>query len=360
MTDIIKKARTEIQDQFLMAEKAAIDHQPPMVEQFLLEDMDLVFMSQTQAYREVLLGCILVRVIDKDKDIHLPYVKMGEMAFSGRSLDERVVNPFLHEKRIPCSRGPYLSVFRRQVRFDKATREGVKDQKGYDAFLRLLDWAAGETSQEKLFGFLDYLLYRFVLLREAAQISLIRLDRVSLSQYKYLIHGLLNRQSGGIFPVILVLAMIEAIVSRFVLDWQVEHQGINVSDKASGVGGDIIVKESGKDVIAIEVTERPVDVPRVIATFTEKIAPLNIPDYIFAVHISQIEEQARQQVEKYFTQGYEVIFIDISEWLANTLVTVGNQGRRIFQERIIYHLSKENMPKSLKVAWNEEITRLIG
>jgi len=98
-----------------------------------------IFLSSTQAYREVLLGCILARIMDNSIDIHLPYTNMGANAFSGRSLDERVVNPFLHEKSIPCSRGPYLSVFRRNVKFNETTRQGLKDKEGYDALITLID-----------------------------------------------------------------------------------------------------------------------------------------------------------------------------------------------------------------------------
>jgi hypothetical protein len=349
-----------LEEHFANAEWALISQQPPPIAQSFEVTCDTIFSSQTQAYREVLLGCLLVRITDRTKDIHLPYAKMGVNAFNGRSLDEKVINPFLRGKRIPCSRGPYLSVFRRQVKFDAVTRQGVRDQKGYDAFLRLLDGIAFEDNQGTLLRVLDYLLYRFVLLREAAKVNLIRLDRVSLSQYKRLINRLITRPSGGFFPVILVLAMVETIVARFSLDWQVEFQGINVADKASGVGGDIIIKEKGKDVFTIEITERPVDVSRVIATFTDKIAPLHIPDYVFAVNLKQIEDQAKQQAEKYFTQGYDVNFVDIEGWLINCLVLVGSKGRHLFQEMVIPHLSDEQVPQALKVAWNEEVTGLIG
>jgi hypothetical protein len=240
---------------------------------------------------------------------------MGEKAFNGRTLDEKVINPFLRDRRIPCSRGPYLSVFRRQVKFDNATREGLRDQKGYDAFLRLIDAIEQQDDPQALERALIYLLYQFILLRETASIKLVRLDRVSVSQYKLLLHNLMKRSSGGVFPVILVLSMIETISARFSLDWQVEFQEINVADRASKVGGDIIVKENGKDILTIEVTERPVDVSRVIATFTEKIVPLNLPDYLFAVHLRQIDDSARLQAERYFTQGYEVNFVDIETWL---------------------------------------------
>src|SRR5271157_2239102 len=99
---------------------------------------DIVFQSNTQAYREALLGCTIARAQDRDIEIRVPYMGQGTRPFNGRTLDERVINPFLSSKRIPCSRGPYLSVFRRSVGFTKATREGLRDKAGYDAMLKLI------------------------------------------------------------------------------------------------------------------------------------------------------------------------------------------------------------------------------
>ena len=349
---------TILEESFSRAEGTFLLHKPPQVAVVLPADCDVVFASQTQAYREVLLGCLLVRLTDPSKDVHLPYVKMGANAFSGRTLDEKVINPFLRTKKIPCCRGPYLSVFRRQVRFDETTRQGLKDQKGYDAFLRLLGWIASENEAGKLRGFLDYLLYRFVLLREESHVSLLKLGRVSLTQYGQLISGLLTRPSGGFFPVTIVLAMIETLRGRFSLDWQVDYQGINVADSAAGVGGDIVIKEKGEDLLTIEVTERSVDASRVVATFAEKIAPLALTDYVFAIHLEQVKPEAKQQAERYFAQGYDVNFVDIQDWLINALVLVGVKGRQLFQDRIVHYLSEEQVAKAIRVAWNEEITRL--
>lgn len=343
---------------FANAESALLRQEHPRAARQIEDGCDVVFTSQTQAYREVLLGCLLVRVTDRSKDIRLPYVKMGTTAFSGRSLDEKVVNPFLREKRIPCSRGPYLSVFRRQVRFDQSTREGLKDQSGYDALLGLLGEIGAQSDERELLSILDYVLYRFLLLREKSKVTLIKLDRLSLNQYKELTRALLSRRSGGFFPVTLVLAMIQTIVFRFSLPWEVSVQAMNVADTASGAGGDIMIREQGRDILTVEVTERPVDATRVEATFIDKIAPLSLPDYVFAVHSAQIGDEAREQAEKYFTQGYDVNFVDIYEWVTNALVTVGVKGRRHFQERVIQHLSDEEVPQALKVAWNEEVTRL--
>jgi len=103
---------------------------------------DTLFESGTQAFREALVGCALARILDQGFDIRLPYVKQGDDAFNGRTLDERVVNPFLHEKEIPSSKGPYLSALRRNVSFVKETAKGLRDKAAYGAFLRFLGESA--------------------------------------------------------------------------------------------------------------------------------------------------------------------------------------------------------------------------
>lgn len=69
--------------------------------------LDTVFSSGTQAYREALLGCFLAKLIDSATNVRKPYVSQGEDAFNGRTLDERVVNPTLQQRRVPSSRGHF-------------------------------------------------------------------------------------------------------------------------------------------------------------------------------------------------------------------------------------------------------------
>lgn len=347
-----------LQQSLSRAEKAFLEGEPPHVGFIFTSNCDLVFGSKTQAYREVLVGCLLARIGDKTKDVRLPYVKLGPNAFSGRSLDERVVNPFLRANSIPSSKGPYLSVFRRSVRFDERTEAGLKDQRGYRAFLDLLSAIEQEEKNPDLLDLLDYVLYRFVLLREAARVGLIQLERISLTQYKRLIDGLLSRPSGGFFPALLVVCMIEAVNDAFSLGWHVEHQDINVADRAAGVPGDVTIRCNGSAWLSIEVTERSVDNARVTDTFKDKIAPMGVHDYVFLVHVDRIDRDAQDQAERYFAQGYDVNFVDIREWLFNTLVTIGRNGRKHFQTRLIEHLRREEVTTAAKVAWNEEIERL--
>lgn len=253
---------------------------PPVTGE-LEQSFQIIFATTVQAYRETLLGCALARLQDRAINIRLPYVNQGPGAYNGRTLDERVVNPFLQQHRIPSSRGPYLSTFRRSVRFDASTRQGLRDKTGYDAFLELITALEGMTEDADLRAFTSYLLYKFAKLREAAEVPLSRLQRISLEQYESLITSLLNTPSGGRLPVILVVAAFRTIKDYFGLEWVIDYQGINVADAATGVGGDITITHEGRIVFAAEVTERPLERARVVATFNTKIAPHGIEDYLF-------------------------------------------------------------------------------
>src|SRR6266849_10300319 len=117
---LLERLYTKAQEQFSLGEP------PSIPKEDVSAACDIVFQSNTQSYREILLGCTLARYQDRTIDIRRPYVDLGEKSFSGRTLDERVVNPFLQDKQIPCSKGPYLAVFRRQVQFDQSSRGGMK------------------------------------------------------------------------------------------------------------------------------------------------------------------------------------------------------------------------------------------
>ena len=355
-----ENANKLLETSFAEAESALLEGSTPAASDQFCASCEVLFRSRTQAYREVLLGCIIARILDRTINIRQPYVSQGSSAFSGRALDERVINPSLQQKRIPCSRGPYLSVFRRSVEYGILTRDGLRDKEGYDALLTALGYVESISQESELVRTLRYLLYKFAQLREEASVPLTRLQRVSLQQYDLLISGLLDTPSGGRFPVILVVATFNTIKEFFGLDWVITWQGINVPDIVSGAGGDISVTSGGETLMAAEVTERPVDRSRVITTFNTKIAPAGIEDYLFFVKLSGVGPEARQQAHQYFAQGHEVNFLEIKEWIIMSLATMGKQGRATFNKLLVNLLDKPDVPRTLKVAWNDQIVRITG
>ena len=170
---------------------------------------DAVFASRTQAFREVLLGCVLARIQDKGIDIRLPYVSQGDSAYNGRTLDERVVNPMLQEKRGPrrpearslvCS-GAWFRLFL-LPETGCVTRLHTMLSWRWSGFVEEID------DDEGLRAILEALAFRFVELREASDVPLTRVQRMSLEQVVELTARLLDTPSGGRLPVYAVVAMV--------------------------------------------------------------------------------------------------------------------------------------------------------
>ncbi|MBF6559304.1 MAG: hypothetical protein IVW56_03355 [Candidatus Binataceae bacterium] len=117
-------------------ENAAIKFSAPLV-----AATDCLFSSVTQAYREALVGCAIARIINQDIDIRLPATESGEDAFSGRSLADNAVTPFLRDRAIPISVSPYLSALRGGAKFIKGGAPRIqRDKDGFDALVDLVDY----------------------------------------------------------------------------------------------------------------------------------------------------------------------------------------------------------------------------
>ncbi len=343
---------------FLEAEADFAAGSPVAVPDVLSAATARLIASNTQAYREVLIGCALARLLDDHIDIRHPYVNQGENAYNGRTLDEQVVNPFLHEHEVPSSKGPFLSVFRRSVNFAPETREGLRDKLGFDALLAFVEHlrtADNATAR----AYLRFLLHGLVKLRDAANITLLHVQRLSVEQYEILIGGLLQVPSGGRFPVLLAVAMFQTLNQCFSLNWAIQWQGINVADRASDVGGDITIKAGEEIILAVEVTERPIDRARVQSTFSTKVLRHGISDYLFFFATALPTPDARALARQYLGQGHDISFLPVKDWLVSTLGTVGPRCRADFTVKFLALLGSADVPVTLKLAWNEHIRRLI-
>jgi hypothetical protein len=314
--------------------------------------------SKTQAYREVLIGCALARLLDDEIDIRLPYANQGDAAYNGRTLDEQVVNPFLHEHELPSSKGPFLSVFRRSVGFASGTREGLRDKIGFDALLEFLDHLRTADAKDSR-NYLRFLLQGLVKLRDSANVTLSRVQRLSVDQFEVLISRLLQVPSGGRLPVLLAFAMFLTLKQCFSLNWSIEWQGINVADRASDVGGDITIRSNGDIILAVEVTERAIDRARVLSTFSTKILRHGISDYLFFFASTGPTQDARALARQYLGQGHDISFLPVKDGLISTLGTIGPRCRAEFTVLFLAQLNSPDIPATLKLAWNAQIRRLL-
>lgn len=318
----------------------------------------ILFSSKTQSYREVLLGCAVVRYFDLNVELSLPYINLGENSYNGRTLDEKVINPFLHNNEIPASKGPYLATFRRSVTLDDSITNSQRDKISYKALLGFLNYLKGLTDIEDIELVILSLVKNFMILRDSSKIELARIKKLHLEQHKFVLEKLLDTPSGGLLPVLVSVALLKTIEKCYNLNWEIDWQGINQSDLASGAGGDITINKNGENLCVIEITERPIDKSRVVSTFNSKIVRKGITDYLFIYKNNSPSQETISVAGKYFAQGHEINFIQIHFWVYNNLATLGSKCRDVFLEELIDLLSKKDVPSVLKVKWNEIIRSL--
>lgn len=318
-----------------------------------------VFDSKTQSYREVLLGCALIHIINPGINIRLPYVKQGPNSFNGRTLDEQVINPFLMSRQIPCSKGPYLATFRRNVKLDASTRSGLRDQSGYDAMLIILDAIESSRGDDSK-AILCCLLQKFIELREKSIIQLVSVARLSVEQYRYFLDTLLHNQSGGLIPMLVTEAIFETLSEQYGCGWKIERQGINSADGATGAAGDITIKKGEIIVKAIEVTERPIGETRVVTTFNTKIAVSEVKDYLFVYTATSPNANAYSAAKTYFAQGYDINFVKLSNFAISVFVAGDATTRTVFMDRMLTLLRNGDIPASVKTAWNDALQATIN
>ncbi|MGH9783475.1 MAG: restriction endonuclease, SacI family [Terriglobia bacterium] len=354
-----KDALKLLAEVFLQSEGNYRDGSPIDLPAEVVAATERLFISETQAYREALIGCVVARVLDPQTDIRLPATKYGEAAFSGRILADQAITPFLRERAIPISASPYLSSLRGGARFVQGGQPRIqRDQGGFDALVAVVDFVSGLDSGAAK-GYLCYLLRRFIQLREASNIALRKIARPNLEQLTRLISGLIIIKSGGRIPAMLATAMFQTINECYNLGWDVDFQGINVADKASGAVGDIAIKKHGVVLIGVEVTERTVDQGRVTLIFDQKVSPSGLNDYLF-VTTTTPDAGANEAARNYTGVGHEMNFVDLEPWLRNNLATIGQPCRAIFQSKMIDLLTKQGVPADLRVAWNSKMDSAIA
>jgi hypothetical protein len=323
------------------------------------KQLNIIFESRTQSYREALLGCALIHLINTDINIRLPYIKHGDGSFNGRTLDEQVVNPFLQEQLIPCSKGPYLATFRRNVKLIPETAVGLRDKAGYSAMLELLCEIENCLTDKSTEDFIMCLLNRFIMLRDASRIPLAHINRLSIKQYSELLKMLLMQQSGGLIPVLVTVAFFQMLNEYYSLAWDIYWQGINVADNATGSEGDVTIKKAGETILAIEITERPIDHRRIVSTFNTKIIHNDVKEYLFIYTNAEPDDTARQATKNLFSQGYDINFANIIELITNNFYVLSSRAREIFTNKILSLLDNIDVPALVKMTWNECIKNIL-
>jgi hypothetical protein len=122
----------------------------------------------------------------------------------------------------------------------------------------------------------------------------------------------------------------------------------------------VTVREGKAVLLAIEVTERSIDKARVVSTFNTKIVEAGVQDYLFVYSQAEPGDDARQATRTYFSQGHEINFLQVTDWIMNNLGTMDAKCRAVFTQEILRLFDRPEVPAKVKVAWNDIVRKVVG
>lgn len=85
-----------------------------------------------------------------------------------------------------------------------------------------------------------------------------------------------------------------------------------------------------------------------------------IQDYLFVYSDAMPAEDARKAARTYFSQGHEINFVQVKEWILNNLVTLGGKCRSTFTKELLALLDVREVPASVKVSWNDLVKKVVS
>lgn len=334
-------------------------------------DIILEYCEQRKAVLTVLITSLCHKIIDPKQDIRLHQSNLKN-GYSGRTLDTRVITPFMKEKRFPAmvESGWLTRSFEQNSPYDLKYRGKVSPPKLKQAFLGAVDYI--EKHHASAENYLIYLFQNLILLRENNAVEITRIENKSLFSIKQIIQMLeehFDKSSivgTSRLPVLAIYSVYECMileVKRFEAKKLLPLGSHTSADYRSGDIGDIeIVDEEEIPFEGVEIKYgKPITAQMVIDAYDKfKKYPTN-RYYLLSTAQSGEEELKKitMEIEKISEEhGCQVIVNGIFDTLKYYLRLLENADQ--FLRKYGDNLSKDMVIKAeQKRLWNEIIQKNI-
>jgi len=329
----------------------------------------LEYCEQRKAVLTVLITSLCHKIIDPKQDIRLHQSNLKN-GYSGRTLDTRVITPFMKEKRFPAmvESGWLTRSFEQNSPYDLKYRGKVTPPKLKQAFLVAVDYI--EKHHASAENYLIYLFQNLILLRENNTVEITRIEDKSQFSIKQIIQMLeehFDKSSivgTARLPVLAIYSVYECMileVKRFEGKKLLPLGSHTSADYRSGDIGDVeVVDEEEIPFEGVEIKYgKPITAQMVIDAYDKfKKYPTN-RYYLLSTALSDEEELKKNtmEIEKISEEhGCQVIVNGIFDTLKYYLRLLENADQ--FLSKYGDNLSKDMVIKAeQKRLWNEIIQK---
>lgn len=328
-------------------------------------EIDRLVNSKVVSIRFAVLTQLLGKLADPSRDVLAVQRGPAEGAdvtgrWDARSLCTQVVVPWNQKNRnvLGGSADPYVNNPLRRPRLDDQM-EALRYRAEWDALVSLLQHATARDDVVALEAAVLRCL-RSVARRLNQQVVHYAVPpRVSLNQVLCLLETYLSSPSAGLRSMAAATALLK-IVGRSLGLFSVTSQGLNESDAASNVSGDIVCSgDDGHPVLVVEVKERDLTLKEFESTVT-KARSHGVSTVTFLVPGLRVQDEKaiRDRTAAVWAQGTDVHATSLPRFAEAVLLFVEERWRHELLSEIGAELNRRNASHEHRRAFADLLERL--
>ena len=269
-----------------------------------------------------LLSALLAKVSDPQIDTRQPYPNLGERSFPGRSIDETVVQRFIHTYQLPCNdTTAFLTPAFRTIEtaITKSTFSKCRPVYVYNDMMDLLDYV--EAHPKMAYNMLCQIMAVLFQMKQETETRVRQLVEsmtsgkehiLSSEEIASLLQQHLKCKGSSRLPVLMVVAAYQS-VQHLTKETNRPLFAHNAADSQTGAIGDIEITLQGDDntVTCYEMKKKKVTTDDIYVC-VEKIAKLQPkPDNYIFITTDQIDEAVKELADSFYSKlGVELAVLD--------------------------------------------------
>ncbi|MBO4451100.1 MAG: restriction endonuclease, SacI family [Bacteroidaceae bacterium] len=260
-----------------------------------------------------LMSAMLAKIYNKSIDTRQPYPKLGNRSFAGRTIDENIIQRFIHRYQLPCNdTTAFLTpAFRTlETAITKSSFEKCRPAFVYNNMMDILDYV--EMHPTTAISILTQIIADLILIKQATENRVAQLiegissdqeSALSSEEITTLLQQHLKCRGSSRLPVLMVVAAYQAVQHLT----KENHKPLfahNAADSQTGAIGDIEIMLQGDDatVTCYEMKKKRVSTDDIYVC-VEKIVKLpQRPDNYIIITTERIDEEVKELATSFYNK----------------------------------------------------------
>ncbi|MYH59863.1 MAG: restriction endonuclease, SacI family [Boseongicola sp. SB0675_bin_26] len=319
-------------------------------------EVDQLTNSRVKSIRYAIITQLLGKIADPERNLlALQQRDDGQGSWDARSFAKKVIVPWEADNHgvLGSSSEPYASKPLRRTKLYRGM-DNVRNAGDWEALVEFLEPLESAPS-ENLHDAFKRVMASLARMLAEQQITYPIPQRIGLPQLMNILEAFLATSSGGLRPLAVATALFRIAGEGFSLFDDVQSQGINEADAASGMPGDIMCRKGGELCLVIEVKDQNLTLADAqSSTRKAKESGAGLTDLLFAVPATRRadDDDIAELFSRNFAAGLNIYVAQIQSLSYHAFALLKEEWRVRFVREICSELDARQEQPARK-AWHD-------